>query len=127
MALHRAYLLASVVLGLWIAANPAISASRLAAQLAKAYATAEAAKRPADMVNATIAQAKLAGMWTERSQVTANKGTELDLDRLTDEEKAALDEGISVLTPLLEKARVQPGEPKAEPQGFARISKGSVN
>ena len=46
-----------------------ISDSRLAAQLAKAYEIAEAAKRPADMVAATIAQAKFAGRWVERSEV----------------------------------------------------------
>jgi hypothetical protein len=47
-----------------------ISSERLAAQLARAFAIAEAAKRPSDMVTATIAQAKLAGKWTERSENT---------------------------------------------------------
>jgi len=46
-----------------------ISASRLAEQLARAYEIAEKAKRPADMVAATIAQAKFTGQWVERSEV----------------------------------------------------------
>jgi hypothetical protein len=46
-----------------------ISASRLAAQFARAYQIAEEAKKPEAMVNATVAQAKFAGLWVERSEV----------------------------------------------------------
>jgi hypothetical protein len=46
-----------------------ISTARLAEQLAKAYELAKEKGRPADMVTATIAQAKLARKWVERSEV----------------------------------------------------------
>jgi hypothetical protein len=46
-----------------------ISASRLAAQLARAYEIAVKAEKPEAMVNATVAQAKFAGLWVERSEV----------------------------------------------------------
>ena len=61
----------------------AISDSRLAAQLAKAYEIAEEAKRPADMVAATIAQAKFAGKWVERSEVAqTNEFSGMSLEQM---------------------------------------------
>jgi hypothetical protein len=63
------------------AAEAQISASRLAAQLAKAYEIAEKAQRSTEMVNATVAQAKFAGLWVERSEVAqTNEFVGMDLE-----------------------------------------------
>jgi hypothetical protein len=46
-----------------------ISSAQIAEQLARAFDLAEKLKRPGDMANITVAQAKAAGKWVERSEV----------------------------------------------------------
>jgi hypothetical protein len=63
-----------------------ISASRIAAQLAEAYKVAAEGKKPEAMVSASVAQAKFAGLWVERSETTqVNEFSGMDLEQMRQE------------------------------------------
>jgi len=62
-----------------------ITIGQLRAQFAEAYEMARELSQPAAMVTATTAQAKLAGLWIERSEQTRKQ-----LDEMSDAEIAAI-------------------------------------
>jgi hypothetical protein len=54
-----------------------VTIEQLRAQLAKAYEVAKELSQPTAMVAATTAQAKLAGLWIERSEQTRKQPDEM--------------------------------------------------
>jgi hypothetical protein len=98
-----------------------ITREKLLRDLERIKCAAEKAGQLSAATQAALGQAKIGGLIIDRHEVTAQPAT-IDLDRLSAEEMAMLDQGLAVLGPLLEKARVLPGGPK-EPHGFARIAK----
>ena len=68
-----------------VSAVMGITTGQLRAQFAEAYEMARELSQPAAMVTATTAQAKLAGLWIERSEQTRKQ-----LDEMSDAEIAAI-------------------------------------
>jgi hypothetical protein len=62
-----------------------VTIEQLRAQFAEAYEMAKELSQPAAMVTATTAQAKLAGLWIERSEQTRKQP-----DEMSDAEIAAI-------------------------------------
>jgi len=86
-----------------------ISASRIAGQLAEAYRVAKEGKRAEAMVSASVAQAKFAGLWVERSELT-QKTAQPDLSRLSEAQLEALLQYYDGMGPLLQLAYPSSGE-----------------